>query len=107
MTEHPDCIKIAEQWLLAQRRTKNANTLMYPRPLKHIIEAWAARYVSEDDVVTAARNIGLKGRYPYFNIRAQFTRPRLSRLDNIETAGTMPNYRDNYQTDETYARDEQ
>lgn len=40
--EHTDCIRMAYEWLDAQKKTKNPTTKTYP--LKHIIEKWAGRY---------------------------------------------------------------
>jgi hypothetical protein len=90
--EHPDCIRIAVQWLDAQRRLKSPAVGRGGWPLKHIIESWGGRYVSMNDVEVAATILGLRGIYPYFNISSRLTKPSLSRLEGIEEAMKHPNY---------------
>lgn len=92
LPEHPDCVRIAGEWLDAQRRTKTTTTARWPAPLKHLIEAWGLRYVTEDDVTTAARLLCLRGRYPFFNIRSELTLPSCERLCGIGEAGAHPGY---------------
>jgi hypothetical protein len=100
--EHPDCIRIAYEWLSAQYRTK----VVYKRhlPLKHIIESWAGRYVSKDDVVVAAKVLRMNGEYPNYNISKRLVKPCRQRLEKIESAQTQKNYSEMY---EIYKRDEQ
>lgn len=50
---HDDSIRIAYEWLDAQKRLKQLR-VTNPRPLKHIIERWGNDYVSQDDVEVAA-----------------------------------------------------
>lgn len=89
--EHDDCIRIAYAWLDAQQVTPKC---MYQTfALKHIIESWAGRYVSQSDVEVAAELHPLiYGVYPHFNISPRLTLPDISRLDGIEEAGKHPNY---------------
>jgi hypothetical protein len=89
--EHDDCIRIAYEWLDAQVKLKRPR--MKARALKHIIENWAGRYVSQSDVEVAAYlHPDIIGEYPYYNLSARFIEPRRSRLDGIEEAGRQPNY---------------
>lgn len=88
--QHPDCIRIAVEWLAAQRRMKNPTSREHS--LKHIIESWAGRYVSHSDVEVAAVLVGLQGHYPFFNISSSLTRPNLSRLEGIGEAMAHKNY---------------
>lgn len=86
--EHNDCIRIAYEWLDAQKKTKQ------PRKdfsaIKHLIERWAGRYVSESDVEIAAyMHPMISGIYPFYNISSRLVEPSLSRLDNIEQAFTQ------------------
>jgi len=82
--QHIDCIFIAAEFLAAQKQTKHPR---YHRvPLKHIIERWAGRYVSEDDVSVAAILLGLKGDYPDFNFSTRLVFPNQERLSNIDEA---------------------
>jgi hypothetical protein len=103
--EHDDCIRIAYEWLDAQVVTKGATR--HTRPLKHIIEKWGGRYVSQSDVEVAAEmHSKIRGVYPHFNISARLTRPSDARLVNISQAKTQ-----NYQltarsAKETYAKSE-
>lgn len=85
--EHPDCIRIAYQWLDAQKKTKGTTTRTVA--LKHIIEKWGGRYVSQSDVeVAAALHPDIKGTYPHFNISARLTEPSKDRLNGLSEAFT-------------------
>lgn len=87
--EHPDCIRLAYEWLDAQTKTRNANTRS-TRPIKHIIENWAGRYVSQSDVeVAAVLHPDIVGRYPHFNISSRLRRPSDARLQGIGQAKTQ------------------
>ena len=84
--EHNDCIRMAYEWLDAQRKTKAIRNTY--DPVKHIIEKWSGRYVSTSDVVVAAwLHPDIKGTYPNFNISSRLTMPLLTRLENIGEAG--------------------
>ena len=86
--EHEDCIKIAYEWLDAQRKTKNVTRKSLP--LKHIIENWGGRYVSQSDVEVAATiHPEIFGDYPYYNINGNLTEPSDTRLDGISEACTQ------------------
>jgi hypothetical protein len=101
--EHNDCIRIAYVWLDAQKKTKRPTK--YDRAIKHIIEAWGGRYVSQTDVeVAAALHPDICGTYPNFNISAHLIRPARSRLEAISEAGTQPEYLNNYQ--DVYSKSE-
>ena len=89
--EHPDCIRIAFEWLAAQQMTSRPSRRA-AWPIKHLAESWAGRYVSEADVCVAATLLGLLGRYPHFSISSRLTRPSMSRLRNIGEALTQKNY---------------
>lgn len=85
--DHPDCIRIAFEWLDAQVKTKNCTRKALP--LKHLIEKWAGRYVSTSDVEVAAQlHPQIKGAYPYFNIGVRLTEPSRVRLVNLPEAFT-------------------
>lgn len=89
--EHPDCVRIAYAWLDAQKKIQSACRQSYP--LKHYIEKWAGRYVSESDVKVAAYlHPAIKGKYPNFNISSNLTEPCRSRLINIQEVMTQPDY---------------
>jgi hypothetical protein len=98
--EHNDCIRLAYEWLDAQKLLRAPNTKF--RPLKHIIEKWAGRYVSQTDVeVAAALHPGIIGKYPNFNISSRMVRPNDRRLAGIGEALTQ-GYRDRI-NETTYA----
>lgn len=102
--EHNDCIRLAYEWLDAQNTIAAA-----PRkylPLKHVIEKWAGRYISETDVnVAATLHPRVTGSYPNFNLSARLIRPHDRRLAGIGEALSQ-GYRD--RIDETrYARKEE
>jgi hypothetical protein len=92
--EHDDCIRIAYEWLDAQRKTK---TPRWPRhyALKHLIERWAGRYVSQNDVEVAAElHPEIRGVYPSYNIGTRLVWPSEARLVGISEAMKHPNYRE-------------
>jgi hypothetical protein len=83
--EHNDCIRIAYEWLDAQKKTKQSTSKTLD--LKHIIEEWGGRYVSSSDVAVAAwLHPDIEGNYPYYNISARLTLPVESRLEGIGEA---------------------
>lgn len=85
--QHDDCIRIAHQWLGAQTKTKAVTRV--DRQLKHYIETWGGRYVSESDVQVAAEILKLQGTYPCFNISRRLTLPSDARLAGIGEARTQ------------------
>ena len=88
--EHPDCVRIAYAWLDAQKKIQTTCRQTYP--IKHYIEKWAGRYVSESDVEVAAYlHPEIKGKYPNFNISSNLIEPRRSRLTGIQEAMTQLN----------------
>ena len=87
-----DCVRIAYAWLDAQAKIRRP--LDRSRPLKHYVEAWAGRYVSQQDVEAAAElHPDVRGVYPRFNLSANLTEPNYRRLAGIAEAGKHPNYR--------------
>ncbi|MBD8649472.1 hypothetical protein IFT66_00090 [Rhizobium sp. CFBP 13726] len=101
--EHDDRIRIAYEWLDAQTKTKGPTAKRWA--LKHVIENWAGRYVSQSDVEVAAHmHPEITGSYPKYNISARLIRPSSSRLTGIAEAHTQ-----HYKETDTklYARDEQ
>ncbi len=103
--QHDDCIRIAYEWLDAQIQTKDI--IRKARPLKHIIENWAGRYVSQSDVEVAANlHPRIKGTYPYFNISSRLTLPSDARLADISEAKTQHYSLSARDIEQTYARKE-
>lgn len=92
--QHPDCVRIAAEWLSAQKRIRTPRFNCY----KHIIESWGGRYVSKDDVRVAAKLMGIDGTYPYLQISSMLIRPDHSRLINVPNAFKHPNYVGKYDT---------
>ncbi len=93
--EHNDCIRIAYEWIDAQKKIKNKSNKA--TALKHVIEKWGGRYISTSDVCVAAElNPDVHGVYPYFNISSRLTEPSIKRLNGIEEAMKHSNYRDSY-----------
>lgn len=102
--EHDDCIRLAYEWLDAQNVRASGSKKF--RPLKHIIEKWAGRYISQSDVeVAAALHPRIHGKYPDFNLSARLIQPNDRRLEGISEALTQ-NYRDRMDP-KTYAMNEQ
>lgn len=86
--EHDDCIRIAYEWLDAQKKTKNPRNVSHG--LKYLIERWSGRYVSESDVEIAAHlHPEITGRHPFYNISSRLTEPSVDRLKNIAQAFTQ------------------
>lgn len=84
--EHPDCIRFAYEWLDAQKRT--TQVVNSHNPLKHIIESWSGRYVSQSDVEVAAKLLGLKGSYPAYNLDlTKIVNPDLVRIKHLDEFG--------------------
>ncbi len=83
--EHNDCIRMAYEWLDAQKKTKTKTKAAHP--LKHIIERWCGRYVSQSDVEIAAYlHPQVVGKYPFYNISTRLTEPSARRLVGIGEA---------------------
>lgn len=102
--EHNDCIRIAYEWLDAQTKTKHP--VQRTRALKHIIEKWGGRYVSQTDVEVAAwLHPDIIGEYPRFNVSMRMTRPSARRLEGIGESGKHQNYRET-ESAYKYSRDE-
>ena len=87
--EHPDCIRMAIQWLSAQKRIKSKRKHC---AMKHIVEKWCGRYVSMTDVIVAAKILGLEGEYPQFHLSARLVKPCVSRLEGIGEAFKHSSY---------------
>ena len=86
--EHNDCIRMAYEWLDAQKKIKRK--IHVPLPIKHMIEAWCGRYISRSDVEVAAYlHPDIRGTYPYFNISSRITEPSKERLVGISEAFTQ------------------
>jgi hypothetical protein len=86
--EHDDCIRIAYEWLDAQKKIKTQTR--HARPLKHLIESWGGRYVSQSDVEIAAYlHPEIRGKYPFYNLSTGLTEPSIDRLKNISQAFTQ------------------
>lgn len=86
--EHNDCIRMAYEWLDAQNVRATSSGKF--RALKHIIEKWAGRYISQSDVeVAAAMHPRIRGKYPDFNLSARLIQPSDSRLNDIGEALTQ------------------
>lgn len=81
--EHDDCIRIAYEWLDAQRKIKGSSSRFYQ--VKHLIENWGGRYVSTADVIVAGElHPDIHGSYPNFNLSANLTEPSDKRLVRID-----------------------
>jgi len=86
--EHNDCIRLAYEWLDAQKTIKSSRKDWHA--LKHIIEKWAGRYVSQTDVEVAAElHPRIAGKYPNYNLSGKLTRPNDRRLADISEAMTQ------------------
>lgn len=102
--EHNDCVRIAYEWLDAQNTTSAAQKKGFA--LKHLIEKWGGRYVSQSDVEVAAYlHPNIRGIYPNYNISSRLTLPADDRLEGIGEALTQMNYREQ-QVAERYANKE-
>jgi hypothetical protein len=86
-SESFDSVRIAYAWLDAQKTTgKKGCTFLR---LKHIIEAWGGRYVSSNDVTTAAYiHHRITGTHPGYNLSNNLTYPCHKRLKSVVEAYT-------------------
>jgi hypothetical protein len=83
--EHNDCIRMAYEWFDAQNTVKVAKKRY--QPLKHVMEKWAGRYVSQSDAeVAAILHPRITGKYPNFNLSTQLVLPNDRRLVGIGEA---------------------
>lgn len=83
--EHPDCIRIAYEWLDAQTAITAMKHDSYA--LKHRIEQWSGRYVSKEDVMVAAHlHPDFKTMNGYVNVSARLVEPDTQRLAGITVA---------------------
>lgn len=97
--EHDDCIRIAYEWLDAQKKLSAPNTRT-TWAMKHLIEHWGGRYVSTTDVDVAAElHPEIEGKYPHFNISSRLTLPSDRRLASIGEAFAHEQYRDSLKQD--------
>ena len=95
--EHNDCIRIAYEWLDAQKKTKKP--AQKANVSKHLIEKWAGRYVSASDVCVAAElHPEICGVYPFLNISSRLTEPSIERLKGISEAMKHSNYRESFKS---------
>lgn len=97
--EHNDCIRMAYEWLDAQKKIKKSNKKSLA--IKSMIEQWCGRYVSRSDVdVAAFIHPDIKGTYPFFNISSRLTEPSILRLYGIHQAFTQYKsyHNDSFQT---------
>jgi hypothetical protein len=95
--EHPDCVRIAYEWLDAQVTVKKPRTDMWRPQTKHHVENWGKCYVSTSDVEVAAElHPRICGDYPAFNLSKRLTHPKGPRLWNIDEAGRHMGYTSNY-----------
>lgn len=91
--EHNDCIKICYEWLDVQKTTKNTQSNTFP--IKHYIERWAGRYVSQFDVdVALTLHKKYRGNYWKFNMSKMLIFPTITRLKKIGEALTQMDYTD-------------
>jgi hypothetical protein len=84
--EHDDCIRMAYEWLDAQKNTKVANT---GYSLKGYIERWCGRYVSSSDVdiaITLHPRFFAMGYYGICNLSRRHIEPDIKRLEGIVEA---------------------
>jgi len=90
--EHPDCIRIAYEWLDAQKKINSVNSKFHD--LKHLVEKWGGRYVSASDVEVAAYlHPEIKGIYPCLNISSRLTEPSKKRLEGVLEAYTQDHHK--------------
>jgi hypothetical protein len=87
--DHNDSVRIAYEWLDAQRKMKKASCW----PCKHIVEGWGKRHIPWFAVAVAAElHPKVFGAYPFLNIAKQLVLPSTKRLEGIGQAG-----RDHYE----------
>jgi hypothetical protein len=83
--EHNDCVRIAYEWLSAQKKTKSIKGNCHR---KHEIESWGGRYVSMHDVELAAHILGITVKNWRMGISKNSVLPCMSRLNYIGEANS-------------------
>lgn len=84
LAESLDCVKIAYAFLDAQQKTKTRQTFSRGM-LKKLMEKWAGRYISADDVNLAIKmHPELQGDAQSCNVSTKLVFPSYSRLDGIK-----------------------
>ena len=81
--EHDDCIRMAYEWLDAQKKLKSKRSGDW----KHLVQYWCGSYISEDDVKIAAHlhpDIQFEG--SKVNISRRLVLPKRERLADIGEA---------------------
>lgn len=84
---HPDKVRIAYAWLSVQDVTARVPKFGHGG-LNDIIRAWGGIHINRRHVAAAARLLGLKGAYPYYNIKHKSVFPNFELLDGIPNAFT-------------------
>lgn len=87
---HNDCVRIAYEWLNAQKKRKSIS-MSYGSHIKGMIKMWAKRFVGIDDVLVAAHLhpeiiICIRCANPRFNLSLKYTIPSYDRLYGIGEA---------------------
>lgn len=100
--EHNDCIRIAYEWLDAQKIVKVAKERDVA--LNEIITKWGGMPISQADVEVAATLLHprITGKYPSFNLSVRYMVPNDRRLEGIRKA-LKKDYRKHFRP-EDYAR---
>ncbi len=89
---HNDKIRIVYQLFDAQSFIKNPTTLCMD--FKRLSKVWGGCHVTMADIELAAfLHPKVIGKYPYYNIRKDFTVPCLTRIKKLGCANTVP-YKD-------------
>lgn len=88
IAESLDCIKIAYAFLDSQSKTKTKQSFSRGA-LKKLMEKWAGRYISEEDVNLAIKlHPALQGQAQNVNISTKLVFPSYARLNGIKDAWT-------------------
>lgn len=92
-TESLDSVRIAYQWLDAQKSLKGVH--LHISPIKHVIEFWGCRYVSQYDLDAAVLlHPRFKGSNDCYNLSKDLILPAMFRLEGIKEAGLHMDYRE-------------
>lgn len=88
---HESQVQVCKEWLEPQPKAQHPRYSQLA--LKHIIEQWGQCYISQYAVEDAAKQLGMLGTYPCFNLIVnRLVYPLPERLHSIPYALSMPNY---------------
>lgn len=92
-TENGDGVKIAYQWLMAQKKIATQNN---HQQIKSLIRSWSGCFITDDDIAIAGHLLGVGSAIQNLSISTKYTLPKQERLDSISSKHKHPGYLDDF-----------